>query len=77
MTPRQLEVLRMVADYIDEHGWPPSVRDLMRGSGCTSPGPVQVHLNALEWHGLIVRGHGPRALRITDKGRELLSGVAA
>jgi repressor LexA len=51
-TKRQKELLDFVADFIGEHGYGPSYREVMNGLGYRSVSTVAIHIN-----GLISRGY--------------------
>lgn len=64
VTERQLEVLKVVRDFINEHGYPPTLREIGDHFKITSLRGVTVHLDALEKRGYIKRGSGPRTIQI-------------
>jgi repressor LexA len=74
LTRRQHDVLAAVVGHIDQHGVPPTRRELGATLGIRSPNGVTEHLVALEARGLIRRGpHGTaRALVVTPSGREAI-----
>lgn len=80
MTPRKIAALRTIADFIDENGYCPSVRDVMHAVGHKSPSTTKMMLDVLEYDGYVTMAHAPmgeaipRSLRVTDKGREALDG---
>lgn len=51
-TKRQKELLTFIEDFIAEHGYSPSYREIMHGTGHTSVATVSLHIN-----NLIKRGH--------------------
>ena len=53
LTSRQNDVLNYVKNYIANHGYPPSVREIGKALGLNSPATIQSHLNALETKGYI------------------------
>ena len=53
LTVRQQQVLNVLADYIVEHGFPPSNSELSGLLGCSSPNAANVHLRALQRRGAI------------------------
>lgn len=65
VTKRQLQVLECVRDYINEHGYPPSIREIGERFNIASLRGVTVHLDALERKGFIRRGASPRTIQIT------------
>jgi repressor LexA len=70
LTDRQREILEFVNAHVDEHGYPPTVREIGQAVGLTSPSTVHAHLARLEGAGLIRRdATKPRALEVIDGGR--------
>ncbi len=55
LTERQEEIYRYVVDYVDDRGYPPSIRDVMRHFGFKSPKAAADHFAALERKGFIRR----------------------
>jgi len=63
-TQRQQSILRVIRQYTNERGYPPSVREIGERVGLSSSSTVQSHLKTLERRGLIFRDPTkPRALR--------------
>jgi len=55
----------VLVDYVDEHGYPPTVREIGEAVGLASPSTVHAHLANLERAGLIKRDPTkPRALEL-------------
>ncbi|MDE2293403.1 MAG: transcriptional repressor LexA [Elusimicrobia bacterium] len=54
-TPLQRRMLGAIADFVEEHGFPPSIRELGRRLRITSPSSVAYHLRVLEEAGLLKR----------------------
>lgn len=48
-------VLKFIRDFIDERGYAPTVRDILKGCNISSTAVVQHHLNILEREGYIHR----------------------
>jgi repressor LexA len=70
LTPRQTDILQFVNAHVDEHGYPPTVREIGQAVGLTSPSTVHAHLARLESAGLIRRdATKPRALEVIEGGR--------
>ncbi len=68
-TERQAHILEVIRDFTDEHGYPPSVREIGERVGLSSSSTVQSHLKSLEKRGLIRRDPTkPRALITTGAG---------
>jgi repressor LexA len=69
LTGRQQEIWNFLVDYVDRHGYPPTVREIGQAIGLASPSTVHAHLANLERAGLLKRDPTkPRALELT--GRE-------
>jgi repressor LexA len=69
LTGRQQEIWTYLVDYVDSHGYPPTVREIGEAVGLASPSTVHAHLANLERAGLLKRDPTkPRALELT--GRE-------
>jgi repressor LexA len=70
LSPRQREILEFVNSHVDQHGYPPTVREIGGAVGLTSPSTVHAHLARLETAGLIRRDPTkPRALEVIEGGR--------
>ncbi|MDN5344984.1 MAG: repressor LexA [Clostridia bacterium] len=55
LTPRQEMVLNYIRQFIDLHGYPPTVRDICQATGLRSSSTVHGHLSRLEKKGYIRR----------------------
>lgn len=67
LTPRQLAILRVIRESVEQRGYPPSVREIGEGVGLTSPSSVAHQLASLERLGFLRRDpHRPRALMVAD-----------
>jgi repressor LexA len=76
LTSRQHEILAFVNTHVDDHGYPPTVREIGRAVGLTSPSTVHAHLEKLEKAGLIRRdATKPRALEVIEGGRSRRAAV--
>jgi repressor LexA len=68
LTGRQQEIWDFVVDYVDQHGYPPTVREIGDAVGLASPSTVHAHLANLERAGLLRRDPTkPRALELTGR----------
>jgi repressor LexA len=75
LTGRQQEIWDFLVDYVDRHGYPPTVREIGGAVGLASPSTVHAHLANLERAGLLKRDPTkPRALELV--GRERREAVA-
>ena len=65
LTDRQQEIWDFLVDYVDRHGYPPTVREIGQSVGLASPSTVHAHLANLERAGLLRRDPTkPRALEL-------------
>lgn len=55
LSPRREQILRFIRDFMEERGYAPTVRDILKGCDISSPSVVQYHLNMLEKQGYIRR----------------------
>ena len=70
LSSRQQEILAYVNTHVDEHGYPPTVREIGQAVGLTSTSTVHAHLEKLAKAGLIRRdATKPRALEVIEGGR--------
>ena len=70
LTARQQEIWDYVVDYLDRHGYPPTVREIGEAVGLASPSTVHAHLANLERAGLLRRDPTkPRALELVGHER--------
>lgn len=68
LTKRQQEIWEYLVEYVDAHGYPPTVREIGEKVGLASPSTVHAHLANLERAGLIKRDPTkPRALELTGR----------
>jgi repressor LexA len=67
LTDRQREALDIIRDFIEEEGYPPTVRELADTMGISGPKGAKEYMDILERKGYIERVHqSPRALKIID-----------
>ena len=70
LTARQQEIWNYLVDYVDRHGYPPTVREIGEQVGLASPSTVHAHLANLERAGLLRRDPSkPRALELIGRER--------
>ena len=68
LSKRQQEIYDFVVRYADEHGYPPTVREIGEEVGLASPSTVHAHLANLERAGFLRRDPTkPRALEIVAR----------
>lgn len=65
VTGKRREILEFIATRLQEHGYPPSVREIGQAVGLASPSTVHNHLFILEQQGYVHRDPTkPRALEV-------------
>jgi repressor LexA len=70
LTGRQQEIWDFLVDYVDAHGYPPTVREIGEAVGLASPSTVHAHLANLERAGLLKRDPTkPRAVELVGRER--------
>jgi repressor LexA len=70
LTARQQEIWNYLVEYVDLHGYPPTVREIGEQVGLASPSTVHAHLANLERAGLLRRDPTkPRALELIGRER--------
>ena len=68
LTERQQEIWQFLVEYVDGHGYPPTVREIGDAVGLASPSTVHAHLANLERAGLLRRDPTkPRALELVGR----------
>ncbi|HXG76648.1 MAG TPA: transcriptional repressor LexA [Gaiellaceae bacterium] len=78
LTTRQQEIWQFLVEYVDEHGYPPTVREIGDAVGLASPSTVHAHLANLERAGLLRRDPTkPRALELVGRRRPEAAGRPA
>lgn len=64
-TKKQRELLQFISDFITEHGYSPSYREIMSGVGYNSVATVALHVNNLITRGhLVKRGRNARSIEV-------------
>ena len=68
LTKRQQEILDVVQEYMEQKGYPPTVREIGEAVGLNSPSTVHAHLKALEENGALTRdATKPRAIDLAER----------
>jgi repressor LexA len=71
LTTRQQEIWQFLVEYVDGHGYPPTVREIGDAVGLASPSTVHAHLANLERAGLLRRDPTkPRAIELVGRRRQ-------
>ena len=78
LTARQQEIWNYLVEYVDLHGYPPTVREIGEQVGLASPSTVHAHLANLERAGLLKRDPTkPRALELIGRERQEVDSAVA
>lgn len=79
LTPRQAEILRLIQDYTERWGFPPTRNEICKAMGFSSPNAAEEHLKALARKGAIEMTPGAsRGIRMTEPaGVPVVGRVAA
>ena len=65
LTPKQQQIYDYILDFANEHGYPPSVREIAQAVNLKSPATVHFHLKGLREAGYITQAEGKtRAISI-------------
>lgn len=68
ITHKQQKVLNMISRYIEENGYPPTIRDIGKELKLTSTSTVHSYLNVLKSKGYVTWEEGrPRTLKILER----------
>src|SRR5215467_3588034 len=71
LTARQQQIWDFLIRYVDDRGYPPTVREIGEAVGLASPSTVHAHLANLERAGLLRRDPTkPRALELVGRGQQ-------
>jgi repressor LexA len=79
LTPRQAEILKLIAEHVESSGFPPTRNEICQAMGFRSPNAAEEHLAALARKGAIELTPGvSRGIRLTqDPGIPVIGRVAA
>lgn len=68
LTPRQMEILRLIENHVEESGFPPTRAEICTAMGFSSPNAAETHLRALERKGVIEMASGSsRGIRLMQQ----------
>ncbi|UCH87042.1 MAG: repressor LexA [Dehalococcoidia bacterium] len=69
LSPKQQSILRFIRQFIDEHDYPPSIRQIQDGCSISSTSVVDYNLKKLEGDGYIRRDREvSRAIELLERG---------
>jgi repressor LexA len=66
LTKKQQHILQLIADSVEEYGYPPTYQQLCNILGISSKNGVKKHIDALVAKGYLEKDSSPRGLRIID-----------
>jgi len=73
ISKKQRRILTFIGEYLDENGYPPSMREICSALNISSTSVVSYNLDRLEEAGYIMRDREvSRGLRLAEPGRESL-----
>lgn len=71
LSTRQEAILRFITRFLEENGYPPSIRDIGNAVGISSTSVVDYNLKVLEREGYVARDREvSRGLRLVGQGRD-------
>ena len=71
LTPRQHQMFEFVKEFINDHGYPPTIREIQHSFGLKSTKGVKDHIDKLVAKGWLTRNNGAaRAIRIAAGGAD-------
>ncbi|MCI8869935.1 MAG: transcriptional repressor LexA [Lawsonibacter sp.] len=70
LTAKQQQIYDCIQDFLAQHGYPPSVREIGAALGLKSPSTVHFHIKGLEEAGVLIKAEGKtRAITLADVPR--------
>ncbi len=76
LTKKQSETLNCIRQYLADHNYAPSYRDIMRAMGIKSPATAYAHVQQLRDKGYIrLRDGAMRSVELTEKSNMFTKGV--
>lgn len=64
LNQKQQEIFDYIKRYVEERGFPPSIREVCKAAGFSSPRAGQKYLESLEEQGYIQRENKPRGIKL-------------
>jgi repressor LexA len=72
LSPRQRHMLEFIEQFVEEHGYPPTIRDIGRATSISSTSVVSYNLNILKTKGYIHRDRDvSRGVRLVDQSPKI------
>ena len=76
LSDRQRDILEFTLGYMEQHGRPPTIREIGKAARINSTSVVNYNLGKLEEKGFLSRDHDvSRGLRLTDKASEFIASL--
>ncbi|MEX0650254.1 MAG: transcriptional repressor LexA [Candidatus Andersenbacteria bacterium] len=76
LTKKQSEALNVIREFLSEHNYAPSYRDIMKMMGIKSPATAYAHVQQLKEKGYIrLRNGEMRSVELTEKSNMFIKGV--
>ena len=69
LNQKQKEIFEYIKSYINDKGFPPSIREVCKAAGFSSPRAGQKYLESLEERGYIQRENKPRGIKLLAGAR--------
>ena len=64
LTSRQVAIYAFIINFLQDHGWPPTIREISEAFDMRSPNGVVYHLKALRQKGVIDMAPYARGIRL-------------
>lgn len=64
LTSRQVAIYDFIINFLQDHGWPPTIREISDAFEMRSPNGVVYHLKALRRNGVIDMAPFARGIRL-------------
>ena len=77
LSERQNKILQFVTEHISEKGFAPSIREICKAIGFSSPRSAQKHLEALEEAGYLQRSSTARSIKVLHEKLESFARTVA
>lgn len=69
LNQKQQEIFEYIKSYVSDKGFPPSIREVCKAAGFSSPRAGQKYLESLEEQGYIQRENKPRGIKLLSGAR--------
>ncbi len=76
LSPRQRQTFEVIQQHIEQHGLPPTIREIMAELKVAYPRGVQRHLEALEKKGYLHRDSRSRGITLAERFRQSTAELA-